>query len=64
MRLREKTASKRYCVLAKRRGAKVWSAWTQTDDLDVAMAQLEKIRELGFLGKITDIKEQKIITSD
>lgn len=64
MRLREKTASKRYCVFAKRRNGKIWSDWMQSDDLNVAMCQVAKVRELGFLGKITDRREQKIITSD
>lgn len=61
MTLHEKTESKRYCVDAKRVDGKSWTDWMQTDDLDIATEQIEKIRSLGFLGKITDRKEHKII---
>ena len=62
--MQEKTA-KRYSVSAKRHNGKFWSDWTQTDDLDVAMKQVAKVRELGFLGRVTDRKrKRKIITSD
>ena len=64
MRRREKFAHKRYCVFAKRCNGSEWSAWTDSNDLNVATAQVEKVRGLGFLGKVTDRKKQKIITSD
>lgn len=64
MRMQQKCSSKRYCVFAKRLNGKAWSDWTQTDDLNVAMCQVAKVRGLGFLGKITDRKERKIITID
>lgn len=64
MRRREKFAHKRYCVFAKRDQGSEWSAWTDSNDLNVATAQVAKVRGLGFLGKITDRRKQKIITSD
>ena len=37
----------------------------KSDDLNVAMEQVEKVRGLGFLGRVTDRKrKRKIITSD
>lgn len=64
MRLRQKCYGKRYCVFAKRRNGKMWTEWTQSDDLNVALQQVAKVRALGFLGKVKDRKEQKIIVSD
>ena len=64
MRLRQKCYGKRYCVYAKRLNGKVWTDWMQTDDLSVAMKQVAKVRELGFLGKVTDRRKRKIITID
>lgn len=61
MTMHEKTEAKRYCVYAKRSNGKSWTDWMQTDDLAIATEQIEKIRSLGFLGKITDRKEHKII---
>lgn len=51
MRLHEKCNGKRYCVFAKRINEKTWTAWTQSDDINVAIKQVEKVRGLGFLGK-------------
>ena len=64
MRRYEKFAHKRYCVFAKRRNGSEWSVWTDSNDLNVATAQVAKVRGLGFLGKVTDRKKRKIITSD
>lgn len=65
MRMRQKCSGKRYCVFAKRRNRNEWTEWTQSDDLNVAMEQVAKVRELGFLGRVTDRKrKRKIITSD
>ena len=64
MRRYEKFAHKRYCVFAKRRNGREWSAWMDSESLNVATAQLAKVRGLGFLGKVTDRKKRKIITSD
>jgi hypothetical protein len=64
MTIRQKCSGKRYCVFAKRRNGNEWTVWTDTDDLNKAMKQVAKVRELGFLGKVTDRKKRKIITSD
>lgn len=64
MRMRQKCYGKRYCVFAKRRNGDTWSVWTDVDDLNVAMEQVAKVRGLGFLGKVTDRRKQKVITSD
>lgn len=64
MRMQQKCNGKRYCVCAKRHNGNAWSTWTDTDDLNEAMKHVAKVRELGFLGKVTDRKERKIITSD
>lgn len=62
MRMQEKTAIKRYCVFAQRRNGNEWTEWSQSDDLNVALEQVAKVRELGFLGKVID--RRKNITSD
>lgn len=62
MRMRQKCSGKRYCVFAKRANEKAWSDWTASDDINVAMKQVAKVRELGFLGKVID--RRKNITSD
>ena len=64
MKLHQKCYGKRYCVFAKRIDGKAWTDWTQSDDLSVALEQVAEVRALGFLGKVKDRKEQKIITSD
>ena len=65
MRMNQKCNGKRYCVFAKRRNRNEWTEWTASDDLNVAMEQVAKVRELGFLGRVTDRKrKRKIITSD
>ena len=64
MRMQQKCSGKRYCVFAKRLNGKVWSDWMQSDDINEAMKQVEKVRGLGFLGKVTDREQRKIITSD
>ena len=64
MRKKKKWSGKRYCVFAKRQNENDWSDWIQTDDLKTAKEKIEKVRELGFLGQITDRKKQKIIMSD
>ena len=65
MRMRQKCSGKRYCVFAKRKNGNEWSEWMQSDDLNVAMEQVAKVRELGFLGKVIDRKrKRKVITSD
>lgn len=64
MKLRQKCYGKRYCICAKMVNENAWSEWTQSDDINVAMKQVEKIRELGFLGKVTDRNQRKIITTD
>lgn len=65
MKMREKTV-KRYCVFAKRKNENTWTDWTQLNDLNKAMEQVAKVRELGFLGRVTDRKRKriKILTSD
>lgn len=64
MRMNQKCNGKRYCVFAKRRNGNEWTEWTASDDLNVAMDQVAKVRELGFLGKVKDRRKRKIITSD
>lgn len=64
MRMNQKCNGKRYCVFAKRAYEKAWSDWTASDDINVAMKQVAFVRKLGYLGKVTDRKEQKVITSD
>lgn len=62
---KQKWTGKRYCVFAKRRNRSEWTEWSASDDLNVAMEQVAKVRELGFLGKVIDRKrKRKIITSD
>ena len=36
----------------------------KSDDLNIAMEQVAKVRALGFLGRVTDRRKRKIITSD
>lgn len=64
MRMQQKCSSKRYCVFAKRRNGKEWSNWTDSENLITAIKQVEKVRGLGFLAKVTDRRERKVITSD
>jgi hypothetical protein len=64
MRRRRKILHKKYCVFAKRNQESEWSVWTDSNELNVAMAHLDNIRSLGFLGKVTDRRKHKIIASD
>lgn len=59
MRMQQKCDGKRYCVFAKRQNGNEWSDWMQSNNLDVAMEQVAKVRELGFLGRVTDRKRKK-----
>lgn len=46
---------KQYHIKVKRNpNDSVWSDWTITDDYYEALRQLEKIKEIGFCGKIVD----------
>ena len=58
------SCGRRYCIFAKRKNATEWSVWTDANTLKVAKEHLERVRELGFLGNITDRRKQKIIISD
>lgn len=64
MRMQQKCEGKRYCIFAKRRNGNEWTEWSQSDDLNVALEQVAKVRGLGFLGRVTDRRKRKIITSD
>lgn len=64
MTMQEKCSIKRYCIFAKRRNRNEWTEWSTSNDLIVALKQVKKVRGLGFLGKVTDRRERKIITSD
>ena len=64
MRMRQKCAGKRYCVFAKRKNGTEWTEWMQSNDLNIAMEQVAKVRALGFLGRVKDRKRKNIITSD
>ena len=64
MRMQQKCEGKRYCIFAKRRNGNEWTEWTQSGDLIVALKQVKKVRGLGFLGRVTDRRKRKIITSD
>ena len=64
MRMQQKCEGKRYCIFAKRRNGNEWTEWSQSNNLNVAMEQVAKVRGLGFLGRVTDRRKRKIITSD
>lgn len=64
MKKRKKYSGRRYCIFAKRDNTNDWSLWTDANTLNLAKGHLEKVRELGFLGKITNRRTQKVIISD
>lgn len=52
---KSKNQEKRYRVEAKRYPAnKEWTEWIDTDDYNVAVQHLDKIKELGYCGRIVD----------
>lgn len=48
---------KKYKIEAKRRNSSEdWSDWTSTDDYDVAVFHTKKIRKLGYVARIVEVK--------
>ena len=46
---------RRYQIQVKRKpDDSYWSDWTSTDDYSSALRQLEKIKEIGFCGRVVD----------
>lgn len=64
MKLHQKICGKRYYIYARREDCKNWTDWTQTNDIDVAMKQVEKIRSLGFLAKLVDKRPIEVLVDD
>lgn len=64
MKIHQKFFPKRYYIYAKRKDGKLWSEWTQVDELGLALEQVDKVRELGFLAKCVDKKTLEIICED
>lgn len=53
-----------YYIYAKRQSEKNWSSWSQSETLDMAMLQCEKIRLAGFLAKIINSKAKTVVVED
>ena len=64
MRIHQKFRGKRYYIYARRREYGGWTDWIQTNDIDVAMKQVKKIRELGFLAKLVDKRPIEVLVDD
>lgn len=64
MRIHQKFKGKRYYIYARREDCKNWADWTQTNDIDVAMKQVEKIRGLGFLAKLVDKRPIEVLVNN
>ena len=64
MTIHQKLCEKRYDIYARREDCKHWTDWTQTNDIDVAMKQVEKIRGLGFLAKLVDKRPIEVLVDD
>lgn len=55
--------SERYCIYAKRKNGN-YSIWTTTNLWSIASEQLNKIRGLGFKGKIYDRLKGNTVVCD
>ena len=64
MRLGQKTFGNRYCVFARRNKNEIWTDWTQTNNFDCAIDQVEKIRKIGFLAKLKDRYLNEVLIED
>ena len=47
---------KRYIVYARRKGEKVWTVWTDINDIEGIEKHVNRIRELGYEAKVRDPK--------
>jgi hypothetical protein len=54
----------RYAIYAKREDEEYWTDWCQVSDLPRALEHAESIRRLGFMAKINDRHEKKVILKD
>ena len=54
----------RYAIYARRIDETNWTDWCQVCDLMKAFEHAESIRRLGFMAKINDRREKKVILKD
>ena len=64
MKIHQKFCGKRYYIYARRKEYGSWSDWNQTNDIDFAERQVERVRELGFLAKLVDKRTIEILVDD
>ena len=64
MKIHQKFCGKRYYIYARREDCKNWTDWTQTNDVDVAMKQVENIRGVGFWAKLKDRELNEVLIED
>ena len=64
MRIHQKFCGKRYYIYARRDDCEGWTDWTQTNEIDSARDQVEKIRKLGFLAKLKDRIFNEVLIED
>ena len=57
-------SEKRYAIYARRDEGEAWTDWCQVCDLMRAFEHAESIRRLGFMAKINDRREKKVILKD
>lgn len=44
----------RFYILARRRGEKQWTSWSEADDVNKAVAAVDKVRKFGFEAHISE----------
>lgn len=54
----------RYYIYAKRPNENKWSAWCQSATIKRALYYCENIRQAGFLAKVCDTVQKKVILKD
>jgi hypothetical protein len=64
MRIHQKAKGKRYYIYARRKEYGGWTEWNQTNDIDFAKRQVERVRELGFLAKLVDKRPIEVLVND
>lgn len=57
-------AENRYAIYARRVDETNWTDWCQVENLSRAFEHAESIRRLGFMAKINDRHEKKVILKD